>query len=99
MQKCFVIEAAAAPFQSDQTAQYYNKTVYDWNVMNTLRQKPLRNGGKVAKEKTNISDGMTMCNTENTLYSFLNTTNSLYNFKTELCYLKIYIILIYIFSV
>lgn len=38
-----------------------------------------------------------MCNTENTLYSFLNTTNSLYNFKTELCYLKVYILLIYIY--
>lgn len=38
-----------------------------------------------------------MCNTKNTLYSFLNTTNSLYNFKTELCYLKVYILLIYIY--
>lgn len=36
VQKSFVIEAAAAPFQSDHTAQYYNKTVFDWNVMNTL---------------------------------------------------------------
>lgn len=97
MQKCFVIEAAA-PFQRDYTAQYYNKTVSDWNVKNTLRQTPLRKWQRSGKRK-NVSDGMTMCNTENTLYSFLNTTNSLYNFKTELCYLKVYIILIYIFSV
>lgn len=62
VQKCFVIEAAA-PFQRDHTAQYYNKTVSDWNVKNTLRQKKM---GKKWQKK-NVSDGMTMCNTENTI--------------------------------
>lgn len=96
VKSCFVIEAVAAPFQSDHTAQYFNKTVYDWNILNTLRQKPFRNGGKVVGKKDK-SDGMTMCNTENTLYSFLNTKIAFITLKLNYAILKY--ILISIFSV
>ncbi len=48
-------------------------------------------------EKKDKSDGMTMCNTENTLYSFLNTKIAFITLKLNYAILKY--ILISIFSV
>ncbi len=64
--------------------------------MNTLEAETFKKWWKSGGKKDK-SDGMTMCNTENTLYSFLNTKIAFITLKLNYAILKY--ILISIFSV